>query len=177
MTDYILQACFILMREKPFEKITVSEIAAKAGVDRSTYYRYFKSKEEIIHLFFQCIFSDYLGEIRRKQVQSLKEYVMIMLTHFYQHKDDLILVYKNKLFSIFLDVAEAQYDPCDFSTWEHALTAHIQCYHLGGVHNLMRSWVRRGMQETPEQLSGFLVSIKGCKLIGADIEWQIGGQI
>ncbi|MBN1685210.1 MAG: helix-turn-helix transcriptional regulator, partial [Spirochaetales bacterium] len=37
-----------LLRERDFNKITLSEIADRAGVTRMTLYRLFKSKEKII---------------------------------------------------------------------------------------------------------------------------------
>lgn len=36
------------MRHKPFEKITVDDIAQNAGIDRSTFYRYFHNKYEAL---------------------------------------------------------------------------------------------------------------------------------
>ena len=44
MGDALLE----LMREKPLEKITIEEMTAKADVGRSTYFRYFKTKEEVL---------------------------------------------------------------------------------------------------------------------------------
>ena len=49
---YIVQALFKLMSEYEFEKISVSDIALKAGVGRATFYRYFKRKEDVIEFYF-----------------------------------------------------------------------------------------------------------------------------
>ena len=48
MKEYITEALLQLMKKKEFEKLTIEEITSKAGVNRSTYYRNFKSKEMII---------------------------------------------------------------------------------------------------------------------------------
>ena len=49
-TDYLKEcmgtALLELMKEKPIEKISIEEMTAKADVGRSTYFRYFKSKDE-----------------------------------------------------------------------------------------------------------------------------------
>ena len=45
---YIVQALFKLMSSYEYNKISVTEIAEKAGVGRATFYRYFKRKEDII---------------------------------------------------------------------------------------------------------------------------------
>lgn len=50
---YIVQALFKLMNSYEYEKISVTDIAEKAGVGRATFYRYFKRKEDIIHYYFE----------------------------------------------------------------------------------------------------------------------------
>lgn len=49
---YIVQALFKLMQEYSYEKINVTDIVQKAGVGRATFYRYFKSKEDVITFYF-----------------------------------------------------------------------------------------------------------------------------
>ncbi len=49
---YIVQALFKLMAEYGYEKISVIDIANKAGVSRTTFYRNFKRKEDIIIYYF-----------------------------------------------------------------------------------------------------------------------------
>ena len=51
--SYIEQALFKLMDECEFEKISVTDVAAKAGVGRATFYRYFKRKEDVIVYYFE----------------------------------------------------------------------------------------------------------------------------
>lgn len=41
---YISEALILLLEKKEFSEITIKEITKKAGVNRSTYYRNFKSK-------------------------------------------------------------------------------------------------------------------------------------
>lgn len=50
---YIVQALFKLMNEYSYEKINVTDIVAKAGVGRATFYRYFKNKEDVIIYYFE----------------------------------------------------------------------------------------------------------------------------
>lgn len=50
---YIIQALFRLMNEYRYDKISVTDIAQKAGVGRATFCRYFKSKEDVILFYFE----------------------------------------------------------------------------------------------------------------------------
>lgn len=48
-TDHAIERALIaVLHQKPFEKITVDDIAQTAGIDRSTFYRYFHSKYEAL---------------------------------------------------------------------------------------------------------------------------------
>lgn len=48
MRECIADALIALLKEKEFEKITIEEITRQAGVGRTTYFRYFSNKEEVI---------------------------------------------------------------------------------------------------------------------------------
>jgi len=45
----ILQACNSLMREMPFEKVTVNLIIKRSGISKSTFYRYFLDKYDVMN--------------------------------------------------------------------------------------------------------------------------------
>lgn len=47
--DSILKACNSLLREMPFEKITVSLIIKRSGVSKSTFYRHFLDKYDVMN--------------------------------------------------------------------------------------------------------------------------------
>ena len=46
--ESILTAVILLCAEKPFDKITVTEIVRKAGVSRTAFYRNYESKEDVL---------------------------------------------------------------------------------------------------------------------------------
>ena len=46
--ESIVTAVVLLCAEKPFEKITVTEIVRKAGVSRTAFYRNYDSKEDVL---------------------------------------------------------------------------------------------------------------------------------
>lgn len=46
--ESITEALLILMAFKPFTSITVMELTEKAGVGRVSFYRNYKSKEEVL---------------------------------------------------------------------------------------------------------------------------------
>lgn len=61
----IAEALFLLMKEKPYQEITITDICAKAGVARTTYYRNFSSKADIISGTLHGITDEYIARMRQ----------------------------------------------------------------------------------------------------------------
>ncbi len=59
----ITNALFELMEEKEYSEISITDIAARAGVSRVTYYRKFDSKEAIILRFFEMTKEKYMSTL------------------------------------------------------------------------------------------------------------------
>ena len=55
MRGYMADALLMLMAKKDYANITISEITQKAGVNRSTFYRNFISKDDIIKYYFMDV--------------------------------------------------------------------------------------------------------------------------
>ena len=59
MKDLLSEGLYILMQQKPFEKITIKQICDKTGVIRGTFYNHFMDKYEALEylsLFYQIDF-------------------------------------------------------------------------------------------------------------------------
>ncbi|MDR0637329.1 MAG: TetR/AcrR family transcriptional regulator [Spirochaetaceae bacterium] len=91
LKDYMAQGLFILMRKKPFAAISIGEIAEKAGVNRSTYYRNFNSKDDIIKYFYNKITFEHLERVKDKKDITMQDYLQKMFAHFYQYKKRTII--------------------------------------------------------------------------------------
>jgi hypothetical protein len=71
----------ILMDEKPYDKITVSDIVEKAGIARQTFYRNFNDKNEVV--FEYAGNTDDLSGI--EQGEDSKKHYQIVLTFNYNY--------------------------------------------------------------------------------------------
>ena len=102
---YIVQALFKLMSEYRYDKITITDIAEKAGVGRATFYRYFKSKEDVINFYFehnkkQFVFQQhFLPRCKEDYIEIVTD----VLTLFKKNKEPFRLLRGARLEYFYLD--------------------------------------------------------------------------
>mgnify|MGYP004645210681 FL=1 len=102
---YIVQALFKLMASYEYEKISVTDIAEKAGVGRATFYRYFKRKEDIILYYFEHNTKEFIYN-QQLYPRCKADYIKVVtnvLTIFKQNKEPFKLLRKAHLEYIYLD--------------------------------------------------------------------------
>lgn len=61
--EYIFTALMLLMEKQDYEKITITDIARRAGVSRMTYYRVYQDKDDIIKTHLIEAFDQMVMEI------------------------------------------------------------------------------------------------------------------
>ena len=102
---YIVEALFKLMNEHEYGKISVTDIAEKAGVGRATFYRYYKSKEEVIQYYFMHNTRQFISE-QRYYPRCREDYVRIardVFAKFLNNKQCFKLIRRAHLEYLYLD--------------------------------------------------------------------------
>jgi AraC-like DNA-binding protein len=75
--SWILEAILLLMDEKPYDKISVSDIVNKAGIARQTFYRNFKDKDEVVVQYFSNIFNSELLSIENISEKNKQDNIVL----------------------------------------------------------------------------------------------------
>ena len=57
--DLLVQSLYELMREQPYEQITVRAIAANCGLSQRTFYNHFKDKHELVEWSYRKRYHGY----------------------------------------------------------------------------------------------------------------------
>lgn len=155
--QYITESLLILMESRKYEKITITEITNKAGVNRSSYYRHFETKEDIIRFYLMSIMHEYMDKYRQNGSPDFASYILQMFRTFAEHRKDLMLIHHNSLTYLFLDVLNTcfHFDDITLSTRDKQYEA---AYHIGGIYNDMLLWMNHEMTETPEQMTASVLS-------------------
>lgn len=138
--EWLYKALFILLKQKPFEKITITDICNKAGVSRQTFYQLFDNKEEIIKFYLEvclCVPDDYYIYCKDERSKLLEFY----FTTLESEKDNIFLLFENKLECFLFERLKNQIldiQQHDEKKAVNTIYSDFFCYALVG---LTRSWV------------------------------------
>ena len=157
----IFEALMLLLDQKKYEDITISELAEKAGVSRMTYYRTYENKEDVV-------------------VQFLKSQTDILLEQYEKDMNDRFKWYED-IFKLILDHQEVIYKilktpqlcavalehfngfakvilPRIHEQAGHDTSMDLIVYETGGFLFLMSNWVLKGCEKTPKEMAELMTS-------------------
>jgi len=91
--SWIFEAIMLLMNEKPYGKITVSDITEKAGIARQTFYRNYDNKDEVVFEYLLNTINTDLLNIKEGEEPNT---IILVLDYQYiiKHQKYLICRYK-----------------------------------------------------------------------------------
>lgn len=161
--DKIVNGLISLMQENDFENITIKEITNKAQVDRSTYYRNFKSKEYIIKYKLEQIMDEYLDNFNKKDNKTKEEYLFTILTTFYKYKKFFQTIHKhNKTYLLQQVLMEYFKKSLEKENMENK---YVIYYHMGGIYNFTICWIENDFKDKPEELTKIALKITSIEPI------------
>jgi hypothetical protein len=152
--SWILEAVLILMDEKPYYKITVSDIVEKAGIARQTFYRNFKDKDEVIINYFENIFTSELLTLENSGEAKNADIVLTFnIGYMIKHRENL-----KKVLASIVGIENLFADK--FSKWQNLLIKHGKNklnkeamllyrykinYQINGIILVVMDWFRNDM--------------------------------
>lgn len=153
MMGYMAGALLELMLEKDYTKISIGEIAKKAGVDRSSYYRHFKSKEDIISFFFDMVLKESLEGYTNLSSIDFTLYIHSIYTAFFNYRKEILLIHYANLSFLLLDVISKRFQFSELAKDFPLSKQYELSYIIGGIYNNLIFWMSRDMKETPDELT------------------------
>lgn len=91
------------MKEKSYNTITIKEIALKAALDRSTFYRNFDSKEDVLNFHLDVLSQDYIHRIEQSRDVDTKKVFRIFLEFCNDHLEFFCSLRRNGLTTFLLE--------------------------------------------------------------------------
>lgn len=158
--ESITVALLNLMRKKAFSEIKVTEIVKLAGVGRTSFYRNFESKEDVLKKHINRLYSEYFLTHKLPDMSVEKERRSHMLSRFRfvkQNADFFVLLNKNNLlYEIFESI--------DNSTLEKIATIDVKnrysaAFMSSACVGVIKEWINRKFKETEEELVEVFMNI------------------
>lgn len=154
----ITGALLSLMEKYPYEEISVKQIVLETDLVRKTFYRNFKSKDDVLRSHIRTILRDYFDI-----VNNAKGDVLTTVFEFADKNKKLLkLLDKNDMMyyvlqgmNEFILSVKAEQNPelNPFSKLFAGLDSdYLITLNIGGIWNVISLWVRRGMKDKPEDV-------------------------
>lgn len=152
--DRLFSALIGFAGSKDWSKVTVTELIEKSGVARASFYRNFKSVEELIDYgIHQMALRYHEGKTYLEEDFYSRE-VMLYKFQFYRKYADLVLAFHHaKMGTTLLDVIT----DCVIQACGDMPVTSISKYELyyfsGAFYNMLLCWLEGGTKETPEAMA------------------------
>lgn len=157
--ECIESALILLMKEKSFQEISITDITKKAGVSRTAYYRNYSSKEDIL--------SKYLQNIIEETSKILTSYNPLTETYkswiaFLENMEKYASKYKLLLSAGYGNTILDQFKKCFNKgiTIDQTELYYSNCYWAGALYTVLTEWINNDMA-TPKSK----VAEIGCNLM------------
>ncbi|MGN1061240.1 MAG: TetR/AcrR family transcriptional regulator [Candidatus Coproplasma sp.] len=153
--ECIREALFALMKEKPFDKITITEIITRSGVSRMGFYRNYESKESVIEDYILTVFENTVAKIEEERPLDLSTYRIIVtaLENFKTHADYIKLFLDQKLDLLLLNCYKKAYYSLCPEKHESEMRYFYNELFIANLFSLECAWVRAGMKQSPHRLA------------------------
>ena len=181
-------ALISLLKKKPFEYITVSEICETAGVNRSTFYLHYETIGDLLNETARYLIDDFLSYFSN-DVKSISlnltdceldelffvcdKYLRPYLTYIKDHKEvfgTVLLhvqtfrfedVYKRMFESIFNPILNRFHYPAENRKY-------VMMYYLSGINAIVLEWLKDGCNKSIEEIEEI---ISAC-IYGLNKGWK-----
>ena len=155
----LLNAFFELCDTSPYAEISISQICARAGVSRMSFYRSFSTKEEMLQKSIYAIGDYYQRLIPEEQVDSLQKFIAVYFETYREHSQLLDVLYKTGHMEMILFYLDDEF--CAIAAGkpdkeQKMLQAHMWA---GAIANILYHWYESGMKQTGEEMSRMIC---GC---------------
>ncbi|MFC1936175.1 TetR/AcrR family transcriptional regulator [Chloroflexota bacterium] len=163
-----------LLNSKPFQKITVTDIAERAGFARHTFYNHYETKEDILNCLIDSILDKFFSSVDRWDFYLADpEEELSMYTSFFQvWKEnveivkllnkidiDVLLIERLKTYftKFFYERVSKEVPDVDLELAKYIIN--FNAYTMLGI---LKPWLKDEMRHPPEVMAGFLIQLTGA---------------
>lgn len=157
--DCIFTALTLLMEQKEYKYITVTDIARKSGVSRMTYYRTYSSKEDILVQHFRKVAQQMVSD-----AQGNEECALYLFFKWFQgHRKLAELLEQAHLMNLLIDCfsvfTDFLYSAIHSEEPTQPEAEYAARFETGGLFSLLMHSLAADTQERPEEMARITLKI------------------
>lgn len=157
--SYIFEAYYELLKKRPCSEISVSDICEKAGVSRMSFYRNFKSKEDLISKSIEKILSELKNNLLKHEIINQFVVTREIFVSAKKYRDAFISFKSSNYIEQFVnDISDKLFSfaPQDVINPSRKYTPIFYFSALAGV---LGMWIRNGAKESPEEMAKLICEV------------------
>ncbi len=149
--ECIESALILLMAEKEYNEITISEIVKRAGVSRTAYYRNYESKDDILNTLLHCLIADVIKAMTQfSYVTEQESYWKTLFVTTKAYAESFCVLLQAGFGHIILEEITKQMTAG--LKEENAKDRYDMIFWSGAVYNVLTNWVQGGMKQTEDEM-------------------------
>lgn len=159
----LTQGLLELMKTYSYADITVTQIAQEAGLSRKTFYRLYKTKDEILLGYIDSFINEFLAEIRANELHHYWDTILLYFNFLKKQSEFLFLLKQNELLHLLMQKSyEATFKilsitkPYRLTVQEDSCLPYGRAFSVGGVSCMIMKWVEDGMVIEPKIIVDYL---------------------
>jgi len=165
ITQRIKEGFITALEKKPYSKLKVTDIVENANTSRNTFYRYYKSKDQVMYEILDEHLDEYFSEIDSLNEPLTEERVTLIFKaaylHVLQHKQLTKLMFSSGMDDlIYKKVRSFSKRICgnicrtrDIKISDPEYFEYMVALYSGGVFQLFKHWVLEGMSADVDRIA------------------------
>jgi AcrR family transcriptional regulator len=162
--DQIASTLLALMKEKPYDEISVSELCRCAGISRQTFYSLFSSRESVMEFALQaryCEGLDIAAPERDREETPLSQLCRSYSGYILQNRGLIKMLVDNRIDYLLYDTFFEALSGCEcfLNAVEPCTRRYAASFYAGGVSCVARRYAQEGCTTTADQLVELLMTL------------------
>lgn len=149
--ESIETALLLLLQEKDFASISITEITSRAGVSRTAYYRNYSSKEDVLRNVFNRVEDAIMTKIQEFLRSDGFDAFPELFQAFADEAKSLQIILKAGMVSDYL--MEMNHRFTAGMPEESYAEQYKKYFWMGALSNVVFMWIADGMKQAPEEMA------------------------
>ncbi len=160
------------LEDVPYERMAIEDILGRSGVSRSTFYKHFRSKDEVLssisenifdHVFSHSLSEESTHDFSKTDIFDYAHLMTHILYHLHDEKELITCIIESQCKDKFLNDLRKHLSPISEKVIRSGLVEESHLPFELQRDRLTESfivtvdyWFRNGCKETPEKLTGYI---------------------